>query len=71
MRVPEWGDYGMISPDYSLTVGRNKQPRILPELRSRHRKTILQSSYTARNLGCAVPANALRDLVPAYMNNPG
>jgi hypothetical protein len=52
-------------------VGRNKQPKILPELRSRHPKSILQNPYTARNLGCAVPADALRDLVPAYMNNLG
>jgi hypothetical protein len=55
----------------NATDGLNKQPKILPELRSRHPKTILQSSYAARNPGCAVPANASRDLVPAYMNNPG
>jgi hypothetical protein len=67
----------LTKPDKSLTriihqlVGRNEQTQLLPELRSRENVLPLEKRChpVPKRLRC--PGNSLRDLVPAYVNNPG
>jgi hypothetical protein len=52
-------------------VGRNKQTHTVPELRPLFAaQRVHQVGDSTRGV-CVVPANELRDLVPAYVNNSG
>ena len=53
------------------SVGRNEQTPLPPELRSLFPSHVVDGGAMPCECVCAVPANTLRVLVPAYMNNPG
>ena len=52
-------------------VGRNEQTLPVPALQSLFCQLATHENGVGTRGVCAVPANDLRDLVPAYMNHPG
>ena len=52
-------------------VGRNKQPEAVPERKVAFRTFVSRRRVFQRGRGLRSSGKGLRDLVPAYVNNPG